>query len=67
MSLKKPMLVLKKVKQSSSGPELMTDAAHIPPKVDLEVVGVIRHRILFKTRPKALISSMFFPFHLLFF
>lgn len=25
-------------------------------KVELEVIGIIRHRILFKNRPKALIS-----------
>lgn len=46
MPLKKPLLVLKKKKidSDSSGAEL-------------EVVGIIRHRILFKNRPKALISS----------
>lgn len=26
-------------------------------KVELEVIGIVRHRILFKNRPKALISS----------
>jgi chromosome transmission fidelity protein 8 len=26
-------------------------------KVELDVIGIIRHKILFKTRPKALISS----------
>lgn len=51
--LKKPLLVLKKVKcmdvdQSCGGSSAGTE---------LEVVGIIRHRILFKTRPKALISS----------
>ncbi|KAM6555909.1 hypothetical protein CsatB_002928 [Cannabis sativa] len=44
VALKKPLLVLKKVKQSSDN-------------VALEVIGLIRHRILFKTRPKALISK----------
>ncbi|KAL7229729.1 hypothetical protein ACSBR2_008270 [Camellia fascicularis] len=44
--LKKPFLVLKKLRQSSSSSS----------KEQLEVVGIIRHRILFKTRPKALIS-----------
>ncbi|KAF3433007.1 hypothetical protein FNV43_RR24109 [Rhamnella rubrinervis] len=52
--LKKPLLVLKKVKRSdvdrSGGDE---DSA----RVELEVIGIIRHRILFKTRPKALISK----------
>ncbi|PON64688.1 Chromosome transmission fidelity protein [Parasponia andersonii] len=47
MSLKKPMLVLKKGKKSSDPVG----------GVDLEVIGVIRNRILFKTRPKALISK----------
>ncbi|XP_057489677.1 uncharacterized protein LOC130775571 isoform X2 [Actinidia eriantha] len=41
--LKKPLLVLKKIR-------------HADEKVELEVVGIIRQRILFKTRPKALIS-----------
>ncbi|GMN44627.1 hypothetical protein TIFTF001_013819 [Ficus carica] len=49
VSLKKPLLVLKKVKQP--------DADENSPGVELEVIGVIRHRILFKTRPKALISK----------
>ncbi|KAH6835750.1 chromosome transmission fidelity-like protein [Perilla frutescens var. hirtella] len=43
-SLKKPILVLKKVKVDDEG------------EVELDVIGVIRHKILFKTRPKALIS-----------
>ncbi|XP_047321105.1 uncharacterized protein LOC124925179 [Impatiens glandulifera] len=51
--LKKPMVVLKKVKlggeDSNGNPSLS--------KVELEVIGIIRHRILFKSRPKALISS----------
>ncbi|XP_024958390.1 uncharacterized protein LOC102629526 isoform X2 [Citrus sinensis] len=51
--LKKPLLVLKKVNcmdvdQSCEGSSAGTD---------LEVVGIIRHRILFNTRPQALISS----------
>lgn len=54
VKMKKPVLVLKKIKRmdvegtgdgNSSG-------------VELEVVGVIRHKILFKSRPKALISGM---------
>ncbi|KAL6131997.1 hypothetical protein ACLB2K_070369 [Fragaria x ananassa] len=42
---KMPLLVLNKVKEGGSG------------RVELEVIGIIRHRILFKTRPKALISK----------
>ncbi|CAI0403577.1 unnamed protein product [Linum tenue] len=47
VTLKKPLAVLKKVKRTDDG------------KVELDVVGVIRHKILFKTRPKALISRKF--------
>ncbi|BFG23308.1 hypothetical protein CerSpe_095820 [Prunus speciosa] len=43
--LKKPLLVLRKLKPSR-------DAG-----VELEVIGIIRQRILFKTRPMALISK----------
>ncbi|CAA7399075.1 unnamed protein product [Spirodela intermedia] len=47
--LKKPLLVLKKRKEESlGGAESST--------TELEVIGIIRHRILFKNRPKALIS-----------
>jgi len=53
--LKKPLLVLKKTKHSEtdnqSGDTISSS------RVELHVVGIIRHRILFKTRPKALISS----------
>ncbi|XP_058774203.1 uncharacterized protein LOC131648467 [Vicia villosa] len=48
ISLKKPLLVLKKVKHMDG--ENCSD-------VELQVVGIIRHKILFKTRPKALISK----------
>ncbi|CAL5186684.1 unnamed protein product [Lathyrus oleraceus] len=48
ISLKKPLLVLKKVKHMDG--ESCSD-------VELQVVGIIRHKILFKTRPKALISK----------
>lgn len=53
--LKKPLLVLKKTTP-------LSDADHIinSSNVQLQVIGIIRHRILFKTRPKALISSKFF-------
>ncbi|KAJ0970116.1 hypothetical protein J5N97_022993 [Dioscorea zingiberensis] len=44
-ALKKPLLVLRKRKDD----ELRS-------RPELEVIGIIRHRILFKTRPKALIS-----------
>uniref|UniRef100_A0A7N0ZTC1 Chromosome transmission fidelity protein 8 n=1 Tax=Kalanchoe fedtschenkoi TaxID=63787 RepID=A0A7N0ZTC1_KALFE len=50
--LKKPLVVLKKVENGTSDQEIV--AAH--KRVELEVVGIIRQRILFKTRPKALIS-----------
>ncbi|KAK7380288.1 hypothetical protein VNO78_32796 [Psophocarpus tetragonolobus] len=46
--LKKPMVVLKKVKHPDGESGC---------KVELQVVGVIRHKILFKNRPKALISK----------
>ncbi|KAG4939688.1 hypothetical protein JHK86_045829 [Glycine max] len=46
--LKKPMVVLKKVKHPDGESGC---------KVELQVVGVIRHKILFKNRPKAHISS----------
>ena len=58
MALKKPTVVLKKVKPSDSDP--IGKENENSSRVDLEVIGVIRHRILFKTRPKALISSEFF-------
>lgn len=53
MPLKKPLLVLKKkrcVDEDQSGD---TNSA----TAELEVIGIIRQRILFKSRPKALISS----------
>ncbi|XP_062153612.1 uncharacterized protein LOC133861812 [Alnus glutinosa] len=53
--LKKPLLVLKKTKHpetdNQSGDTISSS------RVELHVVGIIRHRILFKTRPKALISK----------
>ncbi|KAH0658140.1 hypothetical protein KY289_026888 [Solanum tuberosum] len=52
--LKKPMLVLKKIKLSTEEEKGDINST----KVELDVIGVIRQRILFKTRPKALISSM---------
>ena len=48
--LKKPLIVLKKRKDNAlDGREASTTS--------LEVVGIIRYRILFKDRPKALISG----------
>ncbi|XP_042001874.1 chromosome transmission fidelity protein 8 homolog [Salvia splendens] len=46
--LKKPILVLKKIEGGEN-----SDSK----RVELDVIGVIRHKILFKTRPKAIISS----------
>uniref|UniRef100_A0A0A9E494 Uncharacterized protein n=1 Tax=Arundo donax TaxID=35708 RepID=A0A0A9E494_ARUDO len=60
LTLKKPLLVLRKKKKVSSGvgggqePPAPSAAA----EMDLEVIGVIRHKILFKDRPKALISKV---------
>ncbi|KAI3817981.1 hypothetical protein L1987_11783 [Smallanthus sonchifolius] len=51
--LKKPLLVLKK-KMIKSDMEIDQNDSS---RVELEVVGIIRQRILFKTRPKALISE----------
>ncbi|XP_044507087.1 chromosome transmission fidelity protein 8 homolog [Mangifera indica] len=53
VALKKPMLVLKKVKRM----DIDQSGENQSPGTELEVVGIIRHRILFKTRPKALISK----------
>lgn len=50
--LKKPLLVLKKVEIEDDG-----GGDEDSKKVELDVIGVIRNKILFKTRPKALISS----------
>lgn len=56
--LKKPLLVLKKkVAIDVAVPEFPVSSA-----VQLEVVGIIRQKILFKTRPKALISGTFIFF-----
>ncbi|KAL3521517.1 hypothetical protein ACH5RR_019666 [Cinchona calisaya] len=62
--LKKPMLVLKKVKKEVLDEEVKEatedkeeDIGIANSRAELEVIGIIRHKILFKTRPKALISS----------
>ncbi|KAK2973081.1 hypothetical protein RJ640_023011 [Escallonia rubra] len=52
--LKKPLLVLKKIKHSNAEEDSATVNLS---RVEMEVIGIIRHRILFKIRPKALISS----------
>uniref|UniRef100_A0ACD5XUR9 Uncharacterized protein n=1 Tax=Avena sativa TaxID=4498 RepID=A0ACD5XUR9_AVESA len=49
VTLKKPLLVMRKKKKN--------DGQGGPAAVELEVIGVIRHKILFKDRPKALISK----------
>ncbi|PIA49517.1 hypothetical protein AQUCO_01300365v1 [Aquilegia coerulea] len=54
MPLKKPLLVLKKKRAIDSNEPSNPNSS----RVELDVIGVIRHRILFKTRPKALISSV---------
>lgn len=52
VALKKPLLLLKKVKHADQNAN-----SESSPTVELDVVGVIRHKILFKTRPKALITN----------
>ncbi|KAK9147801.1 hypothetical protein Scep_006558 [Stephania cephalantha] len=54
VAIKKPLLVLKKKKLSDS--EGLLGSSSNSSKIELEVIGIIRHRILFKTRPRALIS-----------
>lgn len=54
VTLKKPLLVLRKKKVNAGTQEEEPPTAA---EVELEVIGIIRHKILFKDRPKALISS----------
>ncbi|CAA2977730.1 chromosome transmission fidelity 8 homolog [Olea europaea subsp. europaea] len=61
VKLKKPMLVLKKIKLQNEEEIGETEINSL--RVELDVIGIIRHKILFKTRPKALISSEL-SFHL---
>lgn len=49
-TLKKPLLVLKKLQKC-------TDGDPSEKETELEVVGIIRSKILFKTRPKPLFSG----------
>ncbi|KAJ1259202.1 hypothetical protein BS78_10G136400 [Paspalum vaginatum] len=53
VTLKKPLLVLRKKKVSGGAGDEEPPSA----EVELEVIGIIRHKILFKERPKALISK----------
>ncbi|KAL8049693.1 hypothetical protein ABFS82_06G035400 [Erythranthe guttata] len=62
VSLKKPILVLKKIKLHNKEEEEDDDeegagGVNSSKAVELDVIGVIRHKILFKTRPKALITK----------
>ncbi|XP_050945708.1 uncharacterized protein LOC103504632 isoform X1 [Cucumis melo] len=56
VSLKKPLLVLKKTRSVDEDQSSDIKSGN----AELEVIGIIRQRILFKTRPKALISSAMF-------
>ncbi|KAL2920632.1 Chromosome transmission fidelity protein 8-like protein [Bienertia sinuspersici] len=55
VTLKKPLLVLKKLKHYDE--DESTSSKLSPSKVELDVIGIIRQKILFKTRPRALITS----------
>ncbi|CAN6217239.1 unnamed protein product [Urochloa humidicola] len=55
--LKKPLLVLRKKKVSNGGGAADQESPAAEVEQELEVIGVIRHKILFKDRPKALISK----------
>lgn len=50
VTLKKPLLVLKKLQKGTDGSSKK--------ETELEVVGIIRSKILFKTRPKPLFSGI---------
>jgi chromosome transmission fidelity protein 8 len=59
VTLKKPLLVLKKVKgfmdvDQADDNSSNNNKGDLPSsKVELDVIGIIRHKILFKARPKA--------------
>ncbi|KAH7404696.1 hypothetical protein KP509_15G038800 [Ceratopteris richardii] len=64
VSLKKPMLVLQKVLREDpidveSSPVVLSTQypTQVQKTSELKAIGIIRHKILFKTRPKALISK----------
>uniref|UniRef100_A0A6N2NJD2 Post-SET domain-containing protein n=1 Tax=Salix viminalis TaxID=40686 RepID=A0A6N2NJD2_SALVM len=59
VTLKKPLLVLKKVKGFMDVDQSDDNKGDLPSsKIELDVIGIIRHKILFKTRPRALISKL---------
>jgi chromosome transmission fidelity protein 8 len=58
VTLKRPLLVLKKVKGfmdvDQADDNSSNNKGDLPSsKVELDVIGIIRHKILFKARPKA--------------
>lgn len=59
VTLKKPLVILKKVKKNSDDMEL-DNSVVTGDSVEMQIVGIIRHKLLFKSRPKALISSKCF-------
>ncbi|CAH1420140.1 unnamed protein product [Lactuca virosa] len=62
--MKKPLLVLKKkiIKSDMEIDQKDDDDDDLnSSRVELEVIGIIRQRILFKTRPKALITKPLSP------
>lgn len=56
--LRKPMVIMKKVKLDD---DMEVDSVSSTPltaaSLEMRVVGVVRHKLLFKNRPKAIISS----------
>lgn len=55
VDLKKPLLVMKKIKHMDV--DQIGEEGNSSPEVELEVIGIIRQKILFKSRPRALISK----------
>ncbi|CAM6089274.1 unnamed protein product [Calypogeia fissa] len=58
VTLKKPLVIMKKKKVAENEMEvdLSESYGQGSSDVEMEVVGIIRHKLLFKNRPKALIS-----------
>jgi hypothetical protein len=56
--LRKPMVIMKKVKLDD-GMEVdnVSSTPSTEASLEMRVVGVVRHKLLFKNRPKAIISS----------
>lgn len=56
--LRKPMVIMKKVKLDD-GMEVdnVSSTPSTATSLEMRVVGVVRHKLLFKNRPKAIISS----------